>query len=71
MPGGELVHGLQLLPGGGDADLQPGDLPAPALLMGLGEAGAQAGQDVLQAPPLGGIRAQRRTANAGFSDLTV
>jgi hypothetical protein len=48
VPGRHLVHGRYLLPGGGDADFQPGDLPAPAVLAGLGEAGAQAGQDVCQ-----------------------
>jgi hypothetical protein len=69
--GRHLVHGLQFLPGGGDADFQPGDLPAPALLAGLGEAGAQAGQDVLQALPLGGIGAQGRAADALLTELTL
>jgi hypothetical protein len=65
VPGCHLVHGREFVPGGGDADFQPGDLPASALLAGLGEAGAQAGQDVGQPLPLGGVRAQGRAADAG------
>jgi hypothetical protein len=71
MAGGKLVHGREFLPGGGDADFQPGDLPAPALLAGLGEAGAQAGKDVVQALPLGGIRAQGRAADAGLTEMIL
>jgi hypothetical protein len=44
---------------------------APALLAGLGEAGAQVGHDVLQALPLAGSGAQGRAADADLTEMIL
>ena len=69
MAGGELRHGLQLLPGGRNPDLDPGDLPEPAIRAGPAEAVTQAGEDSLQPGPLGGAGGRRWAADSGAGGL--
>jgi len=43
VPGGQRAHGRQLLRGGGQGGLDRGDLPGPALLVGLLESVGEVG----------------------------
>src|SRR5829696_8724838 len=61
----EALHLLKLLLRAGEAGFQPRDLAEPALLLGLGEAGLEGGDALLQAGPLGGVRPQGRATLAG------
>ena len=69
--GGDLVHLGEFVPGAGQADLQSFGLAEPAGRFGLGDAGGQVAADLSEAGPLGGVGAQQRASQAGFSELTV
>jgi hypothetical protein len=69
-PGGAL-HLLELLPGGGQADLQSVDLAQPALAFGLGDAGDQVVADLDQTVTLGGIGSKERAAQAALTELIL
>jgi len=53
--GRHLVHGSQLLRGGGQGGLDRGDLPEPALVLGFLETVGQVGVDLLQPWHLGWV----------------
>ena len=68
--GSDLVHLGEFLAGGGEADLQALGFAGPAFTLGFADAGGQVAADFGQPWPLGGVGAQQRAADAGFSELT-
>lgn len=60
----ELVHGVQLLFGGGEGGFEARDLAEPALALGLGDAGMQVVADLDKAVPLLGVRPKLRARRA-------
>ncbi len=62
--GGDLIHLGELVPGAGQADLQPFGLAEPAGRFSLGDTGGQIAADLQEAVALGGIGAQQRAAQA-------
>jgi hypothetical protein len=57
--------------GGGEADPEAFRLAGPAFAFCLGDACGEAGADVAEPLPLGGVDAEHRAADAAFSELTV
>jgi len=69
--GGDLVHLGEFVPGGGEAGLESLGFAGPAFALGFGDAGGEVGADFGEPGFLGGVGAQERAADAGFSELTV
>ncbi|MGW2124213.1 hypothetical protein [Streptomyces sp. NPDC001758] len=63
-------HAGELVLGRGDGDLQPFDLAEPAALVGLGQAVAEVGDDLVEPTLLGRVGLQERAPQAGFSEPT-
>ena len=59
------------MPGTGQADLQSLGLAEPAGRFGLRDTGGQAGADLSEAGPLGGVGAQQRAAQAGLTEMIL
>jgi hypothetical protein len=68
--GGDLVHLGELLPGGGEADVQALGVAGPALAAGFCDAGGQVVRDLGEAPALGRVGAQQRASDAPLTELT-
>jgi hypothetical protein len=56
---------------GGEADAESFGFAGPAFAFGFGDAGEEVVADLFEAAPLGGVDAQERAPDAGFSELTV
>ncbi len=69
--GGDFAHLGEFLPGGGEADLQALGVTDPALAACFVDAGDRVVADLGQPRVLGGVGAQQRAADAGFSELAV
>jgi hypothetical protein len=65
-PGGEFVHGLQFLCGGGQGGLDRGDLAEPALFPRLPEPVAQVGVDLFQPRLLGRVDPEEGASDTGI-----
>jgi hypothetical protein len=66
--GGQLPHGGEFLVGGGDTDLDRGDLAEPAVVFGLLEAVEEVGVDLFQAGHLVGVRPKLRASQTPLTE---